>query len=64
LRVQVALADGSMTEQQIKSTLDGVVSSVVGTREPPIKFTQTDGKEVRETMWRELRSRPCPPFWE
>lgn len=63
LRVQVALADGSMTEQQIRNMLDGVINSVVGGRTPPIKFTQADGKEVRETMWQELRSRPCPPFW-
>lgn len=63
LRVQVALADGSMTEQQIRGMLDNVVASVVGGRTPPVKFTQNDGKELRETTWQELRSRPCPPFW-
>lgn len=63
LRVQVALADGSMTEQQIRDMLDNVINSVVGGRTPPIKFTQNDGKELRETTWQELRSRPCPPFW-
>jgi len=63
LRVQVALADESMTEQQIRNMLDDVINSVVGGRTPPVKFTQADGKELRESTWRELRSRPCPPFW-
>lgn len=63
LRVQIALADGSMNEVQIRNMLDNIISAVIGGRPPPVKFTQIDGKELRETLWGELRSRPCPPFW-
>lgn len=63
LRVQVALADGSMTQQQMQNMLDDVVNSVVGGRNPPITLNQSDGKELRDTTWREVRRRRCPPFW-
>lgn len=63
LRIQVALADGSMTQQQIEEMLSNGINSVIAGRTPPIKFTIAEGRDIKRATWDELRSRRCPPFW-
>ena len=26
-------------------------------------ITRIDGKNLKETVWKKIRSNPCPPFW-
>ena len=63
LRIQVALADGSMSIQEMQTMLDDVVNSVVRSRRQPITLTQSDGVEIRDTTMQAVRRRRCPPFF-
>ena len=63
LRIQIALANGTMTEAQMTTLLQRLITGIVNRKVPPVELTQSDGVEVRGSIWQELRKRDCPPLW-
>jgi 7-cyano-7-deazaguanine synthase in queuosine biosynthesis len=63
LRLQIALANNSITPAGVETVLTRAIASVVRGKRHPIKITQSDGKNIRLRVWQGLRDQPCPPFW-